>query len=179
MKDFLEFARPAEPTLRPVAVAEFLNEVRELMFPVLRERRIDLRLDPPGEFLLAMDRAQIKQVLINLIGNAADSIRGSGAVTLRVHPTFLPFTPIRLPAIAIEVEDTGSGIVPEVEKRLFDPFFTTKETGTGLGLAIAERIVERHEGVLQFRTQLERGTIFSVILPVSNHDKNVSQDSAH
>jgi signal transduction histidine kinase len=82
-----------------------------------------------------------------------------GAITLRARETFLPFAPQRAPAVTLEVEDTGPGISPEVQERLFDPFFTIKEAGTGLALAVAERIVHRHGGALQFRTQMQRGTI--------------------
>jgi signal transduction histidine kinase len=65
----------------------------------------------------------------------------------------------------VSVEDNGKGMPPQVQKRLFDPFFTTKEEGTGLGLPIAARIVEKHGGVLSYRTELNRGTIFQIVLP--------------
>jgi signal transduction histidine kinase len=70
------------------------------------------------------------------------------------------------------VSDTGKGIPPEVQKRLFDPFFTTKEDGTGLGLSISARIVEQQGGALQFTTQWNRGTTFSVLLPEAEHQAN-------
>jgi signal transduction histidine kinase len=79
-----------------------------------------------------------------------------------------------VPAVALEIADTGSGIPPEVEKRLFDPFFTTKENGTGLGLCIAARIVEKHGGVIDYQTQLNRGTTFSIVLPLASEDENES-----
>jgi signal transduction histidine kinase len=66
----------------------------------------------------------------------------------------------------LEVADTGSGIKPEVEKRLFDPFFTTKEGGTGLGLSIAARIIEMHGGALHYQTRVNRGTTFGIVLPL-------------
>ncbi|HEX4646328.1 MAG TPA: ATP-binding protein, partial [Verrucomicrobiae bacterium] len=69
------------------------------------------------------------------------------------------------PVVILEIEDTGKGISPEVQKRLFDPFFSTKEGGTGLGLSIAARILEKHGGALEFQTQVNHGTTFGVILP--------------
>jgi two-component system sensor histidine kinase AtoS len=69
--------------------------------------------------------------------------------------------------VVIDVADMGKGIPPEVQKRLFDPFFTTKEEGTGLGLPIAARIVEKHGGVIQYQTQPNRGTTFSIVLPIA------------
>ena len=67
--------------------------------------------------------------------------------------------------MVLEVSDTGKGMPLETQKRLFDPFFTTKENGTGLGLSIASRIVQKHGGVLEYQTQVKRGTTFGIILP--------------
>ena len=70
--------------------------------------------------------------------------------------------------VTLEVEDSGSGIAPEVQERLFDPFFSTKENGTGLGLAIAAKIIEQHKGTLDFETRLGHGTVFRITLPASS-----------
>ena len=75
--------------------------------------------------------------------------------------------------VILEVSDTGKGIPPEVQKRMFDPFFTTKEEGTGLGLAIASRIVEKHGGALECRSEVNRGTTFAILLP---HSKPEASD---
>jgi signal transduction histidine kinase len=79
------------------------------------------------------------------------------------------------------VSDTGKGIPREVQKRLFDPFFTTKENGTGLGLSIAARIVEQQGGALHYRTELNRGTTFSLVLPLAKLESHelATQDSPH
>jgi signal transduction histidine kinase len=81
--------------------------------------------------------------------------------------------------VILEVADTGKGIPPEVQKRLFDPFFTTKDSGTGLGLPIAARIVEKHNGVLQYQTQLNRGTTFGIVLPQTDHDETHRENPSH
>ena len=112
-----------------------------------------------------MDLAQIKQVLINLVQNAADSITQGGTITLRARHDRKNLPQGETDVVILEVADTGDGIPPEVEKRLFDPFFTTKETGTGLGLPIAARIVEKHGGALQYQTQVNHGTTFGIVLP--------------
>jgi signal transduction histidine kinase len=104
--------------------------------------------------------AQIKQVLINLVRNAAESIGQNGVITLSIR-----LEGRRDSMVALEVTDDGKGIPRDVQLRLFDPFFTTKEGGTGLGLPIAARIVEKHGGELRYRTELNRGTTFSVVLP--------------
>src|SRR5262249_39370865 len=101
----------------------------------------------------------------NLIQNAADSIGRDGTITLRVVTRAKHLVGRAMEAVVLEVADTGKGISPEVEKRLFDPFFTTKDTGTGLGLSIAARIVEKHGGALEYKTQVNRGTTFGIVLP--------------
>jgi signal transduction histidine kinase len=167
VRDVLQFARPGEPVLGRQGASAFLQGVAALMAPTLEKRGISLAVEPGDELYVAIDRAQMTQVLINLIQNAADSIGEAGRITLRACRTVLPLASRRTEAVALEVEDTGRGIPPEVQARLFDPFFTTKASGTGLGLAIAERIAQKHGGGLQFRTQPGRGTTFSVVLPAA------------
>jgi signal transduction histidine kinase len=67
--------------------------------------------------------------------------------------------------IRIEFEDTGTGITQDAIERIFDPFFTTRDTGIGLGLAVVKRILENHSGSIECRSEEERGTTFTIILP--------------
>lgn len=168
VKDFLLFARPSEPKLDPVKTDELLAEVCALLQPQLERSaiRLDLATSPAGP-PVPLDRQQIKQVLINLVQNAADSIERNGQVTLRTRRLRKSLQQRPVDVVVLEVQDTGKGIPPEVEKRLFDPFFSTKEAGTGLGLSIAARIVEKHGGALQYQTSLGTGTTFGIVLPVS------------
>ena len=165
VKDFLLFARPADPELATVPAEQPLREVQNLMEPELKKSRIQLVLDSVASARIRIDPGQIRQVLINLIRNAADSIGKNGTITLRARfdEKRLADRPIKV--VILEVSDTGEGIPPEIGKRLFDPFFTTKESGTGLGLPIAARIVEKHGGALQYQTHAGRGTTFGIILP--------------
>ena len=166
VKGFLTFARPADPELVVVPAAQALRDARDLLAPQLEQRGIDLRLAPNDAPLpVRVDPQQIKQVLINLIQNAADATGTGGTITLQARAGTRPSPHGSVPAVILEVADTGTGIPPEVQKRLFDPFFSTKETGTGLGLAIAARIVEKHGGALQYQTRVNHGTVFGVVLP--------------
>ena len=70
--------------------------------------------------------------------------------------------------IDVSVEDTGEGIHPEDLPKIFDPFVTTKEMGVGLGLAISKRIIENHSGKIHIKSQLAKGTTFTISLPVQN-----------
>jgi signal transduction histidine kinase len=117
------------------------------------------------------DPQQLKQVLINLVQNAAESIGREGIITLRVSGEEAWFANEQKPAAVLAITDTGKGIPKEVQKRLFDPFFTTKDGGTGLGLPTAARIVEKHGGELRYETHPTRGTTFEVVLPrVIDHE---------
>jgi signal transduction histidine kinase len=169
VNDILQFARPADPQFATLEVGSFLREVHALLQPQVAARSVDFTLGPIADGTVQADPQQIKQVLINLIQNAAESITGTGAVTLRARAATLALAGRPAPVMILEVCDTGSGIPPEVQKRLFDPFFTTKDNGTGLGLAIAARIVQKHGGALLYQTQPGQGTTFGVVLPRLPH----------
>lgn len=166
VKDFLQFARPSEPQFAVLPSAQPLREVQALMAPELEKMNIRLLLHEDDDGQIRIDPQQIRQVLINLVQNAADSIGQNGTVTLRVRRDEKRLHDRPTAAVILEVNDTGNGIPPEAEKRLFDPFFTTKDFGTGLGLPIAARIVEKHGGALQYQTQPGLGTTFGIILPL-------------
>lgn len=168
VRDFLEFARPSEPRFTVMAAEEPLREVQILMQPELEKSGIALVMQPGTSAPIRIDPQQIKQVLINLIQNAADSIGARGTVTLLARLDEKRLHDRQTAVVILEVSDTGSGISEDVAKRLFDPFFTTKDFGTGLGLPIAARIVEKHRGALQYQTQNGRGTTFGIILPRHN-----------
>jgi signal transduction histidine kinase len=166
VSDFLRFARPVEPECVPLSPAELLRGVRELMAPQLRESSIDLAVEPAVETKVIADPEQLKQVLINLVQNAAEALGKDGTITLRAAESRITLGGRTREVVILEVEDTGPGIPVEVQERLFDPFFTTKPSGTGLGLSIAARIVEKHGGALRFRTGANRGTTFDIVLPL-------------
>ena len=112
------------------------------------------------------DPAQLKQVLINLVQNAAEAIGRDGTVTLRARSGVHRLRGQPCDVVLLEVADTGPGVAQGIRERLFDPFFTTKESGTGLGLAIALRIVEKHGGAIELQTVPGRGAMFGVVIPV-------------
>ncbi len=168
VQEFLRFARPAEPDLLTMPLDTFLREVYDLLRPELTKRSLRFELELNANAAVRIDPEKMKQVLLNFIHNAADSIEGEGTVTLRSRRDGQIVDGRPLPAVVIEISDTGKGMPPEVQKRLFDPFFTTKEKGTGLGLPIAARIVEKHGGLIQYRTEVDKGTTFSILLPRAN-----------
>lgn len=172
VQDFLQFARPSEPRLAKTEVGRILEDVHHLLTPQLRRDAIELRLEANGSAATSIyaDAQQVKQVLINLVQNSAESIGRNGTILLRVRRDNVELDSRLRPAAILSVVDTGKGIPTEVEARLFDPFFTTKEEGTGLGLAISARIVEKHGGILRYETKVNRGTTFEVVLPAVEDD---------
>ena len=165
VKEVLQFARPADPQFVATPARQLLGEVAALMKPALEKSRVTLVVEESSSAEVRADPQQIKQVLINLIQNAAESITGHGTVSLRARTENKRLASGRTDVVILEVADTGQGIPPDVQKRLFDPFFSTKESGTGLGLPIASRIVEKHGGALQYQTEVHHGTTFGIVLP--------------
>ena len=165
LKDFIQLTRPAPPELALMAAEPLLKDVRDLMAPQLQQRAVRLELQSQGKAQFRGDRQQLKQVLINLVQNAAESMVREGVIILRTRDDSILFKGTQSNVALIEVEDNGPGIPSEAQGRLFEPFFSTRKDGTGLGLPISARIIDRHGGTLEFETQAGRGTIFRIVLP--------------
>ena len=159
VQDFLTFARPATPEIAEVEIARLAEET----LAVFRQdgRAAGLRLDVQVEEGLRVraDAAQLKQVLWNLLTNAAEATDAGGTVSLRVKRA--------AGGALLSVEDSGNGILEADLPRIFDPFFTTKERGTGLGLAIVHRIIEANRGKIEVLSEPGKGTIFRLHLPAA------------
>lgn len=174
VKDFLRFARPSEPELSIVSTTRALTEVQRLLRDQFERHGKQLFLTPGPDLTVRADPHQLKQVLINLLQNAAEAIDGPGAITIQAREDQIDLNDKQMRVAVLSISDTGRGISPSIEERLFDPFFSTKDRGTGLGLAIASRIVEKHGGVLRYETELDRGTTFEVVLPMTNDSSNIA-----
>ena len=172
--DFLQFARPTEPELQTMPVEKLLRDVHQLLQSDLAGKSVELKLELLAKEPIRVDPNKMKQVLINFVQNGAESMEDGGTVTLRSRLDKQVLSGRHVPAVVIDVADTGKGIPPEVQKRLFDPFFTTKEAGTGLGLPIAARIVGKHGGIIQYQTEPNRVTTFSIVLPLAPKNENQS-----
>jgi signal transduction histidine kinase len=177
VNNFLQFSRPGDLQLVQVDAAAPLRTVQSLLAPQLAKNNIQLVLEESPAQSVTIDQAQIEQVLINLIQNAADAIEQNGTVKLRARPDRKRLGAKETNVVLLEVSDNGRGIAPEIQRRLFDPFFTTKDAGTGLGLCIAAGIVQKHGGAIQYRTQVDYGTTFGIILPSTIDHERRRQDS--
>jgi len=163
---FLQFARPAPPRRTPTEIGELLDSVRRLADETARMSGSNIRVEQ-GEGLPAImvDPEQIKQMLLDVVLNAIQSMPGGGKVVLRAVPTDGN-------DIAVEVQDEGVGIEEENLQKIFDPFFTTRPGGTGLGLAIAHQIVAQHGGHIEVKRNRDKGMTFSVALPILSAERS-------
>ena len=125
----------------------------------LKSARIEMESAPPP-LPVRFDSRRLSRVFYNLVHNATDAMLNGGTIFLRFQANDRE--------IITEIEDTGSGVAPEVADKLFQPFTTHgKEHGTGLGLSICKKIVEDHGGRIAARSEPGRGAIFLFSLPVT------------
>jgi len=159
VKGLLDFARQTKPQKQNLN----LNKVAEDVLALVRNQAsfqnitIHTELDIQIPSVLA-DADQMRQVILNIILNAADAMPQGGVLRIR------SYSDSRQNQVVLRISDTGPGIPKDLQDKLFEPFFTTKKTGTGLGLAIAYGIMERHKGALRVESSPGHGTTIVVIL---------------
>ena len=162
LQRLLESGRPAPLRVVRTDFGRLLTETAVLLRPSLRRRRVELSTEASERLPeVHVDPAKIRQVLVNLIQNAAEAMPEAGG-HVSVRASGFPGEG----TVVVAVEDDGPGIPAEDLPRLFEPFFTTKFTGTGLGLAISKSLVEQHGGRVEVTSEPGRGTSFLVFLPV-------------
>lgn len=160
VKRFLDFTRPMEIRLEPTQLSELLPEVLEVARPQLQKASIQLtQLLPMDVPEVYVDRALLKQAVLNLVLNAAEAMPNGGYLRLMLSR--------RGEMAEIAVGDTGKGIAPENRQKIFQLFFTTRPGGSGIGLASAFRIVQLHNGSIDFTSEVGRGTTFRIELPLA------------
>ncbi len=160
----LSFARSSEPMKEQVRADQIIDDVFLLTRHKLLAQNIDVRstvsgLLPP----FRADRAQIEQVLLNLILNAAEAMPKGGILRLSAALE----TVEGKPHVVIGVRDNGQGMSHEQIENLFMPFLTYKESGTGIGLAIVKKIMENHQSKLEVESKLGQGTKFTLFFPIA------------
>jgi PAS domain S-box-containing protein len=155
--DLLVFARPREPKLAPVIVADLLRNTAALLKKDPAHAATEVEIVDTRAVVRA-DPEQLQLVIVNLLLNAAQATHNQGRVRVDVLATG--------GVCRIAISDNGPGIPEEVRERIFEPFFTTKNRGTGLGLPTAKRVVERHGGDIDVRCPPGGGTVVTVSLPL-------------
>ena len=160
VKTFLDFTRPVELNLANVPLDEFVRDLVDLARPqadasgirVLEERKAD-------GVEVRIDRDLLKQAVLNIVVNAIEAMPAGGE--LRLASSAAGDT------AEIRVSDTGPGIPPDLREKIFRLYFTTKQRGSGIGLAMAFRIVQLHDGTIDFTSEPGKGTAFFIRLPIA------------
>src|SRR5208282_738341 len=160
VKRFLDFSRPMDVRLEPTQLADLLKEVLEVARPELELTNVQVaQLIPIGIPEVFVDRALLKQAILNLVLNAVEAMPTGGQLQLTLSR--------RGDMAEITVGDTGKGIPLELRQKVFQLFFTTRPGGSGIGLASTFRIVQLHNGSINFTSEVGHGTTFRIELPLA------------
>lgn len=180
VQNLLDFARQRPPERHPTSIKTLIDSVLALQTYALGPGQVEVELDVADDLpLVALDRGQLQQVLINLTHNAVYAIKHGGGSRIRI--TAAAEGRGDAARVRVTVMDDGPGVAPEHVGRLFDAFFTTKppSDGTGLGLPVSFGIVHAHGGELRYiPSGFGRGAAFTFELPVHgiHHRPGAQQD---
>ncbi len=154
--NFLLYARPPAGKVEALELDKIIVDTTELFRKdANNEGRIATTTDVQSGIWISMDPLHMRQILWNLLTNAAEAIKGKGHIHIEMHGA-------RNKQALIKVSDDGSGMSPEDINHIFDPFFTTKASGTGLGLSIVHRILEAYDALLDVESEVDEGTTFTL-----------------
>jgi len=163
--NFMNYGRPLKLRRTLVPYVDILAKALPVLQDRLAEQHISVDQHIPPELPpLWVDQELLRNCILNFINNAAQAMQGGGVITLGAAQ--------KEGQIQLTFTDQGKGIAPEDISKIFQPYFTTKDVGIGLGLAITERIIKEHGGAIHVDSTLEKGTTFTVLLPLQHelHD---------
>jgi PAS domain S-box-containing protein len=173
-RQLLDFSRSEQTEKLPVALSRLIDEITTTLRQLLRKNiTVNAIQDVEQAWIMGNDK-QLYQVLLNLGINAGDAMPDGGVLTYSLSTSRYND---KLCAV-IRVQDTGTGIPPEVQARMFEPFFTTKGVGkgTGLGLSIVHGIVTAHEGQIEVASTVGKGTTFTLIFPLLDFNSSFAPE---
>lgn len=170
IQELLDFGRPSRPLIQHVSANSLLSKVLTFTGPMLRQHKINLRLNPADDIpMVSADGEKIKQVFVNLILNAIQAMPDGGELSITTYHND--------EYVCIEFTDSGEGIPAENISSIFDPFYTTKDTGSGLGLSISHQIVKSHGGTIEVDSEKGRGTSLTVKLLITGSRGDTADDT--
>ncbi|HJV37189.1 two-component system sensor histidine kinase NtrB [Geomonas sp.] len=162
LRDFLLYARPAQPAKVPVRLKWLIADLCALLNKDPRFAKVSMENRVPESLVVVFDKDQCSQIFWNLMVNGAEAIAGEGSIEVSADLVREGAQPA---VVLIRVSDNGAGMSPADVKRAFEPFFTTKRGGTGLGLATVYRIVDAHGGRVTIDSAQDEGTTVTISLP--------------
>jgi len=163
VEDMLTFSGSGKPVRRPCSLQTLIQEVVRAQESIATPRNVRLETSVPEDApSVLVDERLLHRCLLNLVSNAFDAVSdGTGLIQVDVE------LDRERSELKICVRDNGVGIAKEIRTRVYEPFFTTKGSrGTGLGLSVSKRIVEAQDGKLTFESEIEKGSVFVLVLPV-------------
>mgnify|MGYP005838082347 FL=1 len=158
IENFLKFARPQPLKLVEFDLNDFIRDIESQYRPVFKEKNILYIFEIADQIRVRWDRDKMKQVFQNLIQNAVDAMKSHGKILLTIKKRTDGF-------IEMTIEDNGPGIPPDIQQKIFNLYFTTKVSGTGIGLSIVQQIIDQHQGLISFESQMGKGTRFLLRIP--------------
>ncbi len=182
INDLLSFARPSPPNVSEENVNEIVDAISRILGTEAKEKGVEIRrcfaTDLPK---ILIDREQMKQVFMNVILNAIQSMEEGGLIEISTRLFAKNGTEKAGQFVQVEIRDTGIGIPEENLEHIFDPFFTNKKEGSGLGLSISHQIIQEHGGYVDVESRVGEGTSFFINLPIGhvNRPKADDQCSVH
>ena len=159
IQNFLRFSKPEPIQKDKFQLSDLMGNIEKQYYSLLKEKSITLGLTQKWDGEVNWDRNQMKQVLMNLIQNAAEAINNSGDIKIEIRNDEN--------LVLLNISDNGIGMPKENLERIFNLYFTTKASGTGIGLSIIQRIVHEHDGIISVESQENVGTTFMIRLPIS------------
>ncbi len=159
--DLLTFARPKDPQISRFDLAALLSDIKTGLQPKLEENHVMMEIEPPADGLVIdSDESGLRQILLNALLNATDSLPGGGKISVRARRED------KDRRLVVEIDDSGAGLAGRDSEELFQPFTTTKAKGTGLGLPISRQIAQRLGGTLDLTSRPEGGARCTLNLPL-------------
>ena len=165
LRNMLSFSKPEEEKRRPVKINELVEGILLVMEKQMRESNIKVEtyFDETLPEVMASTN-QMRQVMLNLLKNAKEAMPKGGSLTVR--------TSREDHKVVVAIQDTGVGIPEELRDKIFEAFFTTKQKvkGVGLGLSVCYGIIKDHGGEIRVESEMDKGTTFTILLPMSSHE---------
>ncbi|WP_404461366.1 ATP-binding protein [Sutcliffiella horikoshii] len=164
IQDYLSLAKPNKQGMDRINVSKELQHVVQLMSTYTTLNNTSIRHEIEDELYIKANKDEMKQVLINLIKNAIEAIDKDGMVTVKASSS--------RGMVLIEIMDDGVGMTPQQVERLGTPFYSTKDKGTGIGLTISFQIIELLQGKIEVTSEVGKGSIFTIKLPLETSENS-------